>query len=208
MQVEAIFGTAFMVGLSGAMMPGPLLSSVIAESTRRGWLAGPLTMIGHGILELALIAAIMAGLASFLTQPYVVMTIGILGGLFLLYLGFTMCREALAARIELPSADSAAPGSLNPVWAGALISVSNPYWTIWWATIGLTYLTLAMNFGWYGVMVFFCGHILADLSWYSIVSSVVAGGRNWLSHQVYNGILAFCGLFLLGMGVYFLFSSI
>lgn len=206
MQVEALFGTAFMVGLSGAMMPGPLISSVIAESTRRGWLAGPLITLGHGILELALILAIVAGLASFLTQPWVVMAIGVLGGLFLLYLGFSMFREGLAGRIEMPTAGTT-PRGMHPVWAGALISLSNPYWTIWWATIGLTYLTIAMTFGWPGVFIFFCGHILADLSWHSAVSSLVAGGRNFMNPRLYNGILAFCGLFLLGMGGYFLLSS-
>ncbi len=190
------------------MIPGPLLTSIIAESTRRGWTAGPLVTLGHGMLELALIMAVMAGLAVFLTNQAVVSVIAVLGGSFLLYLGYATCREALAVKIELRMDSAEIPSSLHPVLAGILISLSNPTWILWWATIGLTYLTLAMNYGWSGVLIFFCGHIMADLSWHTLVSSMVAGGRNFLNPRIFNGILAFCGLFLLAMGGFFLYTGI
>jgi threonine/homoserine/homoserine lactone efflux protein len=47
----AICGTSFVIALSGAMMPGPLLTVTISESPRRGMLAGPLLVLGHGILD-------------------------------------------------------------------------------------------------------------------------------------------------------------
>ena len=75
-----IFSTSFMIALSGALMPGPVLTVTVSESTRRGALAGPLMMLGHGILELALIMALFAGLAPFLSQDKVFITVSFVGG--------------------------------------------------------------------------------------------------------------------------------
>mgnify|MGYP000862952647 CR=1 FL=1 len=80
MDLIALFITAFLVGLSGAMMPGPLLTVTIAESARRGFKAGPLIVLGHAILELALIIALLAGLSFYLKKPLVTTVISIVGG--------------------------------------------------------------------------------------------------------------------------------
>jgi len=58
-----------------------------------------------------------------------------------------------------------------------LASLSNPYWTLWWATIGLGYLAAAMKFGLKGVVVFFWGHILADYTWYALISVGITRGK-------------------------------
>ena len=67
-----IFTSSFVIALSGALMPGPLLTVTISESTRRGAVAGPLMILGHGILELALILALLAGLAPILKRDDVI----------------------------------------------------------------------------------------------------------------------------------------
>lgn len=232
MELLAIFTTAFVVGFSGAMMPGPLLTVTIGESARRGFIAGPLLMIGHAVLELSLILALVGGLSIFLTGAGVSHTIAVLGGAFLLYMGYGMARDARAGRVSLnmeqPAAMSNGTGSegsgeteaqakrvaaaggirLHPVAAGILTSISNPYWTLWWATIGLGYITLSLNSGYIGLTTFFTGHILSDFTWYSLVSAAVAGGRRFLSDGIYRGILVACGVFLVGLGGYFLYYGL
>ncbi len=204
-----LFVTAFIVGLSGAMMPGPLLSYTIAESARRGWVAGPLMILGHGILELALVIGIMAGLSSFIQKPVVSSGIALVGGAFLLYLGFSMSRQAARGEISL-AGDRTGPETkgMHPVLAGVLISLSNPYWSIWWATIGLGYFTIALQSGWTGMAAFFTGHISADFVWYVMVAVLVANGRRFISQNAYNYILLACGLFLIVMGFYFIYTGI
>jgi threonine/homoserine/homoserine lactone efflux protein len=91
------------------------------------------------------------------------------------------------------------------VLAGILFSFSNPYWMLWWATIGLGYITLSMQRGFLGLSFFFSGHILADLVWYSFISAAVAGGIKFLSNKIYRGILVACGIFLLGLGGGFIY---
>ena len=144
MDLIALFITAFLVGLSGAMMPGPLLTVTIAESARRGFKAGPLIVLGHAILELALIIALLAGLSFYLKKPLVTTVISIVGGAFLLFMGLNMIKDVLQGRITLEgSENNAAKGvNMHPVMAGILVSVSNPFWIVWWATIILCGLFL------------------------------------------------------------------
>src|SRR4030065_277109 len=96
----------------------------------------------------------------------------------------------------------------NPVLAGILVSLSNPYWLLWWATVGSSYVVWAMGVGIVGLIAFYSGHILSDLSWYSLVSLLVASGRKIVRDKVYRGLLLACGIFLLGLGGYFVFSGI
>lgn len=97
---------------------------------------------------------------------------------------------------------------MHPVAAGILVSLSNPYWSMWWATVGLLYITQALQSGKMGLVSFYSGHILADLAWYVLVSAVVAGGRRYINQRVYNGVLVVCGVFVLGLGVYFIRDAI
>ncbi|MFZ5645954.1 MAG: LysE family transporter [Bacillota bacterium] len=211
MDMTAIFTTAFVVGFSGAMMPGPLLVVTVGESARRGFWAGPLITLGHAILELLLVVLLAFGLASALGRESVKITIGLIGGLFLLYFGWSMARDAIKGKVslDLDSHSSEANGGkgLHPVTAGALISLSNPYWSMWWATVGLLYITQALQGGLWGVTSFYSGHILADLVWYSLISGAVAGGRRFISQRIYSGVLAVCGLFVLGLGGYFIWDA-
>ncbi len=210
MSVTALFATAFIVGLSGAMLPGPFLTTAIALGIRRGFWTGPLMVLGHALLEIALILALVAGLAVYLVRSEVTMIIALLGGAFLIYLGFSMVCDAWKSRISLAELQVSPAGNktIHPVVAGLTVSFANPLWHLWWATVGLSYITLAMQNGTAGLLAFVGGHISSDLAWYSLVSLAVSGGRKFMSQNVYNFILMVCGVFLLGLGGYFVFWGI
>lgn len=215
MDIAAIFTTSFILGLSGAMMPGPLLAVAVNQSARRGFWAGPLIVLGHAVLELLLVILLVLGLAAVLDRVEARTLIGMVGGVFLLYLGWGMTGDAIRGKVVLDlegkGGDEASPGggkSLHPVSAGILLSLTNPYWSMWWATVGLWYIRQAQQGGVHAVSSFYSGHILADLAWYSLVAAVVAGGRRFISQKLYNAVLVVCGLFVMGMGVYFLWDAI
>ncbi len=65
LSLATIGGISFMLALSGVLMPGPLLTIAIGESLRRGFVTGPLLILGHGLLELALILTIVDGLRNY-----------------------------------------------------------------------------------------------------------------------------------------------
>lgn len=216
MDIATVFTTAFFVGLSGAMMPGPLLAVTVSETVRRGFWTGPLIVLGHAFLELLLVLLLVLGLASVLAGGEVKIIIGIVGGFFLLYFGWGMTNDVRKGRVTLDldrdtkqaSAADVSKKGMHPVAAGILVSLSNPYWSMWWATVGLLYITQALQNGPLGVVTFYSGHILSDLVWFSLASAAVAGGRKYVNQKVYNAVLMVCGLFILGLGIYFIRDAI
>ncbi|MCD6151370.1 MAG: LysE family transporter, partial [Deltaproteobacteria bacterium] len=92
--LAGIAATSFTLALSGALMPGPLLTVTVAEASRRGAWAGPLVITGHAILELLLVVAVIKGLGPSLKAPPVIGTISLLGGMILLIMGVDMVRKA------------------------------------------------------------------------------------------------------------------
>lgn len=187
----------------------------IDQSVRRGFTAGPLLVLGHAILELLLVVLLAAGLLTYITGPGAARVIAVLGGGFLIYMGIGMVRDALSGKVtlDLSGSNTNRPVdnsiyNLNPVVAGALVSLSNPYWTLWWLTVGLSYITLAFNHGTGGVAFFYTGHVMADLVWYALVAAAVAGGRRFMSDKAYRMVLAICGMVLLYLGGSFLYTGL
>lgn len=207
LEMAAIFSASFTLALSGALMPGPLFTITISESARRGFRAGPLLMVGHALLEVVLVAAVVQGLGAYLKLPPVIGVIALLGGFFLLYMGADMVRSAGRLSLKSNTGELASPPGRHPILIGIFASLSNPYWTLWWATIGLGYLITAMKMGILGVVAFFLGHISADFAWYSLVSLGVSRGKTFLKDSGYRGLIRVCGVFLVFFGGWFLLSA-
>jgi len=203
--LATIFISSFIIALSGALMPGPLLTATISESSQRGFWAGPLMIGGHAILELALVAALLLGLAPVLQLPAVFVFCALGGSLILLWMALGMFRSLPTLTL---SWDARPQRSNHPVLSGILMSVANPYWLIWWATIGLGYIVYSQQFGFWGVVFFFAGHISADLAWYSFISAAVAGGRHFLTDRVYRSLIGALAVFLVGFALYFAHAGI
>jgi len=202
-----ILSTSFVVGFSGAMMPGPLLVLTMGQAAKHGVWSGPLVVLGHAILELLLIVALFLGLSRFFTNDVFQGVVGIIGGLVLVVMGFTTARQGWRKAVLNTSPATITEGG-RLVVSGAVVSASNPYWIIWWATIGLTYLLWSSKLGFWGITAFYTSHISSDLVWYALVSFIVVKGRRIISDSVYQWFLIVCGLGLVGLGGYFLFSGI
>ena len=135
--LAGIAATSFTLALSGALMPGPLLTVTVAEASRRGAWAGPLVITGHAILELLLVVAVIKGLGPSLKAPPVIGTISLLGGMILLVMGVDMVRKASTLSLRQETDPGCQRRFGHPVILGFVGSLANPYWTIWWVTIGL-----------------------------------------------------------------------
>jgi threonine/homoserine/homoserine lactone efflux protein len=91
---------------------------------------------------------------------------------------------------------------------GIVSSLSNPYWVIWWATIGLGLLTKAYAAGLVALVAFYLGHIMGDLTWYSLISGAMAAGKRFITLRVYRVMLVVAASFLLCLAAWFLVSGV
>ena len=186
-------------------MPGTLLTVTISESSRRGMIAGPLLILGHGILELALIIALLLGLAPLFTKQWFFLLISFAGGGILIWMAVGMFRALPSLSLTFDPQESKQG---NIVVTGVLMSAINPYWIIWWATIGLGYILHSKQYGLWGILFFFSGHILADLAWYTIISTAVGKGRAFFSDRMYKGLIGTCATFLVFFACYLMYKAI
>jgi len=218
---------SFVVALSGALMPGPLLTFTVARTVRtprRGWLTGALVCAGHAALEGAIVIGLLLGVLEFLRTPVALKAIGTVGGAFLAWSGIAMLvgllgrRGAGAATVApaagaapggpgaaaAPSASSSPFDRLGPVLGGALVSMANPYWWVWWVTVGAaTMLRFDVSFERWPILVaFFLGHEAGDLAWYFVVSTLVHLGRRGIPPVAYDVLLGVCAAAVIGFGAY------
>ena len=196
------------MGLSGALMPGPLMTVTIDTAARRGFVAGMLPTAGHALAEATVVAALALGLSQLLASNQVTGAIALVGGLVLVWLGYGMGRGAWQGQVSLATAGAGPSSRLGPVPLGIVVSVGNPYWVLWWATVGATYVVAALQWGVTGVVIFFGGHITADLAWLALVAGVIARGRRLFGDRAYRAIILVCGLFLVGLGLFFAISGL
>ena len=202
MNIVLIFFSSFIIALSGALVPGPLFTITVSESLRRGFKTGPLIIFGHGLLEITIVILLFFGISPFLLEERTRQFISVAGGIILMIMGVMLFRDAGKTRLDLSPGERQT--GLHPVVSGILGSLSNPYWIIWWVTIGLGYLVSSLRYGIPGVIAFFSGHISADLLWYSMISYAVSRGQKIMGERGYRYLLSVCGIFLIFFGGWFL----
>jgi len=193
----ALLATATAISLTGVMAPGPVTAVTVTKGALRKE-AGALIAVGHGLVEVPVIVLIGLGLAAFMAVPGVKGVVGLLGGGVLIWMGLGMLRtspQAFEQRREVGK---------GCVLAGLTTTVANPYWFVWWGTVGAALVASATAWGVVGLAAFALTHWLCDLGWLSFVSWGVFTSRRVWTPAVYRGILAVCGVVLLGFGAYFI----
>ena len=202
-----IFVFSFLVALTGALSPGPLLTFTIYKSIKkkRGYLEAIYILLGHATIELVLILALLAG-ASFFIQNIIFLTVvGIIGGIFLVIFGILVIRDVLKAEVNIEFDNSHHKGFKgNSYIGGIIVSLSNPYWEFWWAIIGLGFL-ISYNISFanpIGLLLFFLGHELGDIVWYLPISIIAYLGRKSLNPKIFKYVLIVCGAFMVIFGTY------
>jgi threonine/homoserine/homoserine lactone efflux protein len=213
-----IFSFSFLVALTGAMAPGPLLTYTMIKSVttrKRGYLVGLWVIIGHAVIEMVIILFLLLGFSFVLKNILIVRSIGVIGGIILIYFGGSIIRNVYQKKIptdflksvenpDNPITKKREYSLENPVIGGMMISIANPYWWIWWATIGFAFmLQFEISFEkWPNLLAFFLGHEAGDLAWYLLVSILSFFGLRRLNKKAYYGFLVVCSVFMIFFGIY------
>jgi len=203
-----MFLSSLLIAYSGALMPGPMLTVVVTETPRQGARAGPLVVLGHAILELTLLVALVIGLGPLLEHHTLKAVLQIVGGSMLVWTAVSMIVALARRQVSIDWEGQSDGGRARAVVMGILSSLANPYWLLWWATIGLGLLTKAYALGVAGLVAFYLGHITGDLTWYSLISGTIAAGKRFITARVYATMLSVAAAFLLVLAAWFLTSGL
>jgi threonine/homoserine/homoserine lactone efflux protein len=209
-EIVQIFFGSLMVAFTGALMPGPMLTLVISSVAQKGFKTAVFIVIGHSALELLIVASFYLGVLKYLNNALAVKIISVVGGAFLIYMAVSIIVSVARKKIKLDldakkvTQNLGLKGTLLITGKGILISLANPYWYVWWMTIGAAFMVKSVQQSFGGVASFYTGHILADFIWYLFVGFLISTGRRFFNQKVYIGILIACSLFLLYLGIKFI----
>ena len=183
------------------MQPGPVTATAITMGTRNRW-AGSLLAIGHGIVEFPLMVLIILGLGTIFQKTSAQIVIGIAGGLILLYMAYGMFKTASHPVTAVESARKD-----KPVWAGIIFTISNPYFLVWWATVGLGLATSATKLGLHAFVLFAVVHWLVDFMWVTALSFASFHGTTLFGPKVQQRVMQVCACAMLFFGLFFLYKA-
>ena len=197
-EIFQMFILGFVIGLTGALAPGPTLVATVNASIAGDWTTGLKLSLGHVIVELFLVILILLGFAT-VALPYTSAIAGI-GGIALVAFGMLTIAGSRKAYMRTSSVQTVA----NPYMAGLITSAANPYFWIWWLSIGSAMVIAGLQGGLVLVGALMIGHWSADTVWLTLVSTGVSKGRTIVSDTTYKKIIALCGIFLILFGAYYL----
>jgi threonine/homoserine/homoserine lactone efflux protein len=197
----AALGTVVLTSLSGVMMPGPMFTVTLAKSYKSPW-AGAQVSLGHAVIEVPLILLIYFGLAQFFQNITVQLVLSVLGGGMIIWMGLGLFR----ARREV--AQGGKDASYSAFVAGILMSGLNPFFLVWWVTVGTLLLMNFLAFSPQGLALFIIVHWLCDLVWLSMVSFTIYKTHSFWSNRIQEWVFIACSLGLVYFGGYFIVKGV
>lgn len=193
--------SVMLISLSGVLMPGPLFAVTIEKAARRRT-AGVFIALGHGIVEFPLMLLIYYGLTQFVVPEIVQVTVGIVGGLLMIYMGVQTLRNRKKTR------EAHVSSKQDSFIAGIWTTAANAGFILWWITIGTALILNAKIFGLLGFSAFAVTHWFCDFLWYSMVALAIFKSHRFWTEGVHRIITFFCFSVLVGFGAWFLGSAL
>ncbi len=219
MTVLEILAAWFLLSLTGALAPGPLSAAVVQNAAKRGKFYGMLPMLGHAIVEIGIVGAIIFSVHSLTLTPFMISLIMGMGGLVIILFGVLALREYRYSAEQIEESaekmDDSVTTAASATIQGALVSILSPYFLLWWFAIGLSTVTVLMVDLQVGVgtvllagILVYVTHISTDLIYGAFLSigtdkareRAAVGGINWLNVAV--------GLFQVILGMWFIVGAV
>ncbi|MCL2679161.1 MAG: LysE family translocator [Dehalococcoidia bacterium] len=189
------------VSLSGVIAPGPFFAVTLAKSYRSPW-AGTLMALGHAVVEVPLILLIYFGFAHFFENEVVRIVLSLAGGTMIIWTGFGMFRfrkTVVNKGKDLP---------YSSFVAGIFMSVANPFFLLWWATVGLLLVMKFLDYGVGGLVLLIVVHWVCDMVWLSCISVLFNKTHRHIGRRFQEWLFIAMALFLAYFGVRFVVTGI
>jgi len=205
MDVFTFVATVVGVSVSGALAPGPLFFTNITHGTKSGARGGLAFSVGHTIVELGFVMFLALTLQTVVNEPLIKLVVGAVGGIALLVFGFLQIRETLTSKSNVAS-QGGIP-SKNPLLLGTLFTGLNPYFIIWWLTVGTTLIMGALDLASFaGVFIMYVSHVWMDYAWLIGTAYLAKKGTNLMGMEEYRVVMIIFGAVLIYFGLRFLLS--
>ena len=201
MLLSAFLLEAVLISLSGVIAPGPVTAVTVSKGAKSPH-AGALIALGHGIVEIPLMILILYGFGDILEIPYIKAIIGLLGGLFLLKMGIGLLQGIKKAKVDSSN------DLRSPLRAGIILTLANPYFLVWWATIGSILIFRSYAFGLLGFVIFMILHWSCDFFWCYFLSALSFKGGQFFGKRLQQVLFAICGVFLLFFSAKFIYDAV
>ena len=199
--------SAFLVGFSGAIVPGPMLTVSITESFKKGYKAGTSVVFGHIVAETGMIVLLGLGLSQIIGLKAPFIAICVIGGGFLVFMGINLIKSG-RGNASIQTAAEKRTLAYGPIYGGIITSLSNPFFFLWWFTVGAAFVFQGLRLaGLVGLTAFLIGHWSSDFSWYGFVSICTDRGAAVTGDRAYRFVLTSCGVFLSILGLVFVYNG-
>ena len=192
------------ISASGVMSPGPLFAANITYGLREGVKSGIKIAIGHSIVELPLVILLGIGVFSLEIFPEFRTIISIFGAITLFVFAGIQIKTILKKNKNI----SLKPKQ-GPIATGIVLSALNPFFIVWWLTIGFKLISDAMLiWAFAGILIVFVFHIWMDFAWLGITAFLASKSRKIISNRNYKIIILVLSLTLIYFGITFLMDAI
>ena len=190
------------ISASGVMSPGPLFAANVMYGLREGKISGIKMAVGHTIVEFPLILLLGVGFFSIESIPEIRTAITILGAAGLFVFAILQIRSVTKQKFNLETRSGQ-----GPFVAGIILSALNPFFIIWWLTIGLVLISESIQiFGIIGIVILFLFHIWMDYVWLFTIAAFSSKAKNYLSKRNFKIIIVGLSIVLIYFGIEFLFK--
>lgn len=188
------------ISASGVMSPGPLFAANITYGLKQGTKAGIKIAIGHSLVELPLVILLGIGILSLEIFPEFKTIISILGAITLFVFAFIQIKSTLKKNEK-----SETKLKQGPIITGVLLSALNPFFIIWWLTIGLKLISDAMAiWAFVGILIVFVLHVWMDFVWLGSTAFLISKSKKIISNTNYKIIMLALSVVLIYFGITFL----
>lgn len=188
------------ISASGVMSPGPLFAANITYGLKQGTKAGIKIAIGHSLVELPLVILLGIGILSLEIFPEFKTIISILGAITLFVFAFIQIKSTLKKNEK-----SETKLKQGPIITGVLLSALNPFFIIWWLTIGLKLISDAMAiWAFVGILIVFVLHVWMDFVWLGSTAFLISKSKKIISNTNYKIIMLGLSAVLIYFGITFL----
>lgn len=202
MDLAGFIITVIALTASGALAPGPLFIQTITQGTKTGARSGLIFSLAHTLVEFVVIMLLAFGLLAVRNEPLIRDGIGLLGGTVLIVFGAYQIKDSLQKK-QMES--KPAPSTHRLFFIGVLFTALNPYFIIWWLTVGSNLILLALELAALaGVIFMFLCHVWMDYVWLTTVAYLSKKGVNALGSRWYRALIGVFGIILIYFGVRFL----